>query len=275
MSVTAKSELTMPTRSSPPTSTPTAGSNAATLRAHLDEVSRHRAAVAAQGLTASLATVRRIQVHRFRDNYADLLADAQHARATHFFLAELYGGQDYSERDAQFWRIAGAVERLFPDKVMTLAVELAEVHALTEELDWCMARAWHDLGCDVFAGGASLTQSYLACWKAVGRSNDRHHQLDAVLRMGRRLADVVEVRGLRLALRVMRGPAQAAGLSALQHVLEEGFDAFKSMGRADTFLAAIATREGAWLDALFNHQTTASFQLVRALDSIELSETSS
>jgi hypothetical protein len=83
--------------------------------------------------------------------------------------------------------------------------------------------------------------------------------------MGWRLADVVGVPGLRMALRLMRRPAQAAGLAALQRVLEEGFDAFKSMGTADAFLNAIATREGAWLDALFDAPAIASAQLSQAL----------
>lgn len=262
---TAKSVSAMPsTRSSPAASAPSAAS-AATLRAHLAEVTRHRKAATEQGLAGALATVRHIQIQRFRDFYADLLVDPLHSQATHFFLAELYGAQDYTERDAQFARIAGAVERLFPDKVMTLAVELAEVHALTEELDWRMADTWQALSLPLDGPAHVLSQGYTACWQCVGRQADRRHQLDAVLRMGWRLADVVGVPGLRMALRLMRRPAQAAGLAALQRVLEEGFDAFKSMGTADTFLNAIAAREGAWLDVLFDAPAHAATQLTQAL----------
>ncbi len=242
------------------TSRPTA----AALRAHLAEVTRHRDTIGSLGLGDALATIRHIQVQRFRQTYADLLADPRHARATHFFLAELYGAQDYSERDAQFARIAGAVERLFPDKVMTLAVELAEVHALTEELDCCMARAWQNLKLPRRLDAATLARGYADCWAHIGRSADRQHQLDAVLRMGWRLADVVGVPGLRTALRLMRRPAHAAGLSALQHVLEEGFDAFKSMGKADVFLSAVNERESDWLATLFNTPDQATRQLARA-----------
>ncbi|MBY0466450.1 MAG: hypothetical protein K2W33_16050 [Burkholderiales bacterium] len=261
-----------------PSTPPTAHArpSAATLRAHLADVTHHRAEAVSHGLTQALATIRHIQVQRFRDSYADLLADPLHARATQFFLAELYGEQDYTERDAQFARIAGAVERLFPDKVMTLAVELAEVHALTEELDWCMARTWQELKLpDQRAGTTRLARGYTTCWAHVGRPADRQHQLEAVLRMGWRLADVVRVPGLRMALRLMRGPANAAGLAALQHVLEEGFDAFRSMGTADTFLTAIENREGAWLRSLFNTPDVAAAQLSRALRPDELSETTS
>jgi len=52
---------------------------------------------------------------------------------------------------------------------------------------------------------------------------------------------------------MMRGPAQAAGLGALQGFLEAGFEAFGHMGGADDFLNTIATREQAWLNRLLDH----------------------
>ena len=52
-------------------------------------------------------------------------------------------------------------------------------------------------------------------------------------------------------LRLMRGPARAAGLSSLQHFLESGFDAFKSMGGAGEFLETIAGREHELAERLF------------------------
>ena len=39
---------------------------------------------------------------------------------------------------------------------------------------------------------------------------------------------------LRNALRLMRGPARAAGLAELQHTLESGFDIFKAMKGAES-----------------------------------------
>jgi hypothetical protein len=48
---------------------------------------------------------------------------------------------------------------------------------------------------------------------------------------------------LRHSLRVMRAPAQAAGLGALQEFLERGFDTFRQMRGAQEFLALIARRE--------------------------------
>ena len=58
--------------------------------------------------------------------------------------------------------------------------------------------------------------------------------------------------GLRTLFKMMRAPASAAGLSALQHFLETGFDAFAQMGSADEFLQRIEQRESEWLRLLFD-----------------------
>jgi hypothetical protein len=50
----------------------------------------------------------------------------------------------------------------------------------------------------------------------------------------------------------MRKPAHAAGLSVLQEVLENGFDAFTSMGQPDSFLHEVHTRESDWIGSFFD-----------------------
>ena len=73
--------------------------------------------------------------------------------------------RDYAERDAQFSRIAGAMQRLFPQQVVATAVALARLHALTEELDHAMGKAW-------LAPGADDTMPahvrYVQAWRTVG-----------------------------------------------------------------------------------------------------------
>jgi hypothetical protein len=60
------------------------------------------------------------------------------------------------------------------------------------------------------------------------------------------------MKSLSIALKLMRKPAQAAGLLSLQQFLENGFSAFASLGDAQAFLATINEREHAWIDALFD-----------------------
>lgn len=228
---------------------PSHGSAAERIRAPLQTVQALRIAPLSDAQLTALRRVKRVQSWRFAASYADFRQDPRHAAATRFFLDELYGDRDFGDRDAQFGRIAGAIERLFPPDVAALAADLAETHALTETLDHAMAGHWPgDAGDDP----VSLAQAYRTAWQRTAATESRQRQLDVVLHMGRELQRLTRLRSLRLALRWMRQPAELAGLGALQRFLERGFEAFAAMGDARVFLAAIAEREQAWIGRLFD-----------------------
>ncbi|HVE54195.1 MAG TPA: hypothetical protein VNB23_12505 [Ramlibacter sp.] len=203
---------------------------------------------------ASVTVLKRFQARRFAATYPDLLASRTSGAAARFFLEELYGDRDFRERDAQFARIAGAVEKLFPRDVAHMAAELAQLHALTESLDHAMGRALPLQGSDDVAG-------YVRAWKLVERREDRQRQLGAVVAIGREMTRLTRLPGLRMMLRMMRGPATAAGLASLQRFLESGFDTFSSMtkvrGAAEDFLATIHEREQQLMDLLFDAEAVA------------------
>jgi tetratricopeptide (TPR) repeat protein len=209
---------------------------------------------AAPRLGATVAAVKAFQSRRFAGAYADLLAGGPYAAAARFFLEELYNDRDYAERDAQFARIAGAVEKLFPRDVAETAAALAQLHALTESLDHAMAVA-------LAAAGGVEPAGYAGAWRNVGRRADREQQLDRVLEIGREMGRITRLPGLRLMLKMMRGPANAAGLSALQRFLEAGFDTFAGVARSRNgvaaFLAIIEDRERALMHLLFDAEPVA------------------
>lgn len=163
-------------------------------------------------LSRGVAAIKGFQASRFAGTYADLLADDRYRDAARFFLVELYSDKDYSERDAQFGRIAGGLQALFTQHAVATAVSLAQLHLLTEELDHAMARAW--INAEPVAP-ASSTARYAMAWRSVGRRSDRDRQLETVLQIGRDLARLTRLPGLRLVLRMMRKPAHAAGLGSL------------------------------------------------------------
>jgi hypothetical protein len=216
-------------------------------------------------LSGAVRDVKRVQAVRFAGTYSDLLAGGPYAAAARFFLEELYSDKDYAERDAQFARIAGAIERLFPEQVARTAVTLAELHALTEELDQAMALAWLAQGDD--RGKAAR---YVGAWREVGRRLDREAQLDVVMGIGQQMVRLTRTPGLRMLLKMMRGPAVAAGLGSLQHFLETGFDTFAAMVRtpqgAPAFLRVIEGRESELIARLFDADRVAcETELARTL----------
>lgn len=211
---------------------------------HLEVVAVQRALRAADGaLDQRVQVVKRFQHARFEDSYADLLIQPRYAKAAHFFLKELYGPGDFAARDNQFARVVPALVRLFPQEIVETVAMLGELHALSETLDTAMGQALQGLSLDGF--------KYGRVWRAVGRAPDRERQIALMLGVG---ADLERHTGrvvLRHSLRLMRGPAKAAGLGALQCFLETGFDTFRAMGGAEHFLRTIAQRERALAALLF------------------------
>lgn len=227
---------------------------AETIRRAVGEVESLRQESRAQpDIGAAVSAVKRFQARRFRGTYADLLTGGPHVAAARFFLEELYSDSDYAERDAQFARIAGAVERLFPRDVAETAAALAQLHALTESLDHATARA--------LPRGMLAIPAYVQAWKQVGRREDREQQLRRVVAIGSELARLTRLPGLRLMLKMMRAPAAAAGMSALQRFLENGFDTFagiaKSRDGAHAFLETVRDREQQLLQWMFDADAVA------------------
>jgi hypothetical protein len=194
-------------------------------------------------LSAAVAAVKQFQHARFTRSYADLLAQPRYARATRFFLDDLYGPTDFTQRDEQFARVVPALVRLFPEELVGTVLELAQLHALSERLDTAMALA---VAGDVLDGAA-----YGRAWRQVGDPAGRERQIDLMLAVGMALDRYTRSAFLRHTLRLMRGPAQAAGLGALQGFLESGFDTFKAMNGAQSFLGLIEQRERALAAHLF------------------------
>ena len=223
-------------------------------------------------LARSVLCIKQFQSKRFAYTYADLLAgeNPQSAGYTQrnaalFFMTELYAASDFTLRDAQFSRIAGTLQKVFPKPVVATAIALAQLHILSEQLDHGMGGI---LSKTVAGGGlpvekASATcaiepggfaESYVAAWRALGNYQARAQQLQIALQVGLDLDRLTRLPGLRLMLKMMRRPAQAAGMADLQQFLESGFDTFGAMARqgdqAKAFLKTIEARETTLMQAL-------------------------
>ncbi len=202
-----------------------------------------RARAADPALDAAVVALKAYQQKRFETTYADLLADPRYRAAARFFLEELYGPHDFTRRDAQFARIVPGLVRLFPREVIDTVAHLAALHALSEELDTEMAR---------HLGARALDRAaYVQAWQRTGRPHERRRQIELMHRVGLDLDVYTRNPLLRHSLRMMRGPARLARLEALQQFLESGFDTFREMRGAQSFLALIVRRETELADRLF------------------------
>lgn len=208
---------------------------------------------AAPVLEARVQSLKAYQQRRFAHTYADLLAQPRYEAATRFFLHELYGPDDYRQRDAQFARVIPTLTRLFPDEVVDTVARLARLHALSERLDTRMA--------EQLASPDITAQGYADAWRACGEPASRRQQIELTMAVGEALDRLTRKPLLRQTLRLMRGPAQIAGLGALQGFLENGFDTFRAMRGATEFLSTVRQREDRLAASLFRADASTLGQL--------------
>jgi hypothetical protein len=196
-----------------------------------------------EGLDAKVRAIKEFQQRRFRHTYADLLDSERHGAVCRFFLEELYGPGDFSQRDEQFVKVVPALVRLFPEEIVDTVASLAELHALSERLDTEMGRHLARASVEVLG--------YVNAWRSTGQNAQRNLQIDLTLQVARSLDLLTRRPLLRNGLRLMRPPARAAGLGELQRFLECGFDTFRAMKGAAVFIATVERRERELAAALF------------------------
>ena len=210
--------------------------------------------LATPGLEARVVEIKIYQQRRFCHTYADMLESRRYGAAARFFLDELYGPADFTQRDQQFARVVPALVKLFPQQIIDTVGALAALHALSEALDTQMA-----LHLSVAPGLAPVTRlSYLRAWQASGRAADREEQIRLTLALAGQLDRLTRNLLVRKSLQLMRRPAQAAGLADLQQFLERGFATFQAMRGAAEFITTIQMREEALAAALFSGSSDVS-----------------
>lgn len=196
--------------------------------------SERRAAKADPSLLAARTALKRYQSGRLAMTHADLLAAPNTHDAAVFFLDELYGAHDLSQRDMDLGRIIPTLQKMLSAEALHAITEAIVLDALSEKLDTAMARAL----------GAEFSEAqYIAAYRTVTARADRARQLDLVCELGESLCKLVRIPLLSMTLGIMRGPARLAGLGKLHDFLESGFGTFKKMRKPALFVDTIVERE--------------------------------
>lgn len=212
------------------------------LRTAAAEVAALRALEGADAaLRARREALRAWQARRLAHTHADLLAEPRHAQAARFFLDELYGAKDFSQRDAELSRLIPTLTRFLPQAALETIADAVELDALSERLDLATARALH---ADPALGDRPIDdEAYARAYRGAGARTDRERQIELIDHIGRALDRLVRQPLLSGLLGAMETPARLAGLSAMHAFLASGFRAFKAMRGADEFVTRITRRE--------------------------------
>lgn len=187
------------------------------------------------------------QAERLQLTYADLLAHPRYRQAALFFLTDLYGARDYSERDADLARILPKLTRVLPATALSVIADAVELDALSEHLDHALRAALAVAKADKLSADA-----YANAYRACDNREARMHQIALTHDIGSALDKLTRIKFLETSIKLMRKPAKMAGLAELQAFLERGFVTFQQMGGAGEFLDTIRSRETQLMNRLFD-----------------------
>jgi hypothetical protein len=216
------------------------------LLAELDRSASLRARFAEDpSLGERRASLRRWQAARLTRTHQDLLESPRFHDAAEFFLVDLYGPKDLSRHIEEVRRIVPVMTKVLPESGLATVAHAMELNVLSESLDGAIVEA---LG----AYAAAITiATYGAAYREVGLAEDRKRQIDLIALLGEALDRLAHQQFIGVALKMMRKPAELAGLGELQGFLERGNRAFGAMrGGAGEFVSIVVKRERAISEAL-------------------------
>lgn len=178
------------------------------------------------------------QAARLARTHYDLLESRRFHDAAEFFLVDLYGPKDLSRHVDDIRRILPVMIKVLPESGLMTVAHAIELNILSESLDEAMVEA---LGADA----ATISDAtYGAAYRKVGREEDRERQIDLIALLGEALDKLTHQRFIGAAVKMMRKPAELAGLGELQGFLERGYRAFGAMrGGAAEFVSIVVARE--------------------------------
>ena len=183
------------------------------------------------------------QGRRLAQTYDDLRGDPRYAPAIAFFLNDLYGLVDSGPRDRQLARASPLLRHSLPGTARAVLERAIELDVLSAELDHAMVAR--------ISSGPLGGAGYAVAYRLVGRREARERQIELVLSVGADLDRIVRHAWIGTALRLWQAPARACGFGVLHGFLNRGFDAFRNIADARTFLQTIREREVQLMEQLF------------------------
>ena len=109
------------------------------------------------------------QLQRLSRTYADFLAEPHYRPALEFFMRDLYGPHDFSQRDRDLEKVLGTWERVLPERGITAIRSALELESLSQSLDIAVV--------DALGEREPSETSYAAAYRQASRLRDRQRQI--------------------------------------------------------------------------------------------------
>jgi hypothetical protein len=200
-------------------------------------------------LLTTIKAVQTWQCRRLLLSHQALYQQKLYKPALDFFIHELYGPKDFSQRDKDIKRLAPKMAIFLPDTALQSLASALHLYALSFELDFAMAKALKD---QALNAKPINRDTYLAAYQACNNANDRQQQIHLIEVMAKDLAEAVKMRGVATLLLLSRKPAKIAGVWVLHEFINSGYKAFSRINNVDDFILPIVHFEQGLKDQMFN-----------------------
>jgi hypothetical protein len=211
---------------------------------HLHGISTMQEIADKAGLMTTIKAVQTWQCKRLLASHQEMYQQERFKPAVEFFINELYGPNDFSQRDQDIARIVPKMSKFLPEKALQSLASALHLNTLSFELDFDLARKLVDTDIN----RETYAKAYISCDNLA----TRQQQIDYIRTLGNNLADVVRMKGISSLLFISRKPAKIAGVLALHEFLEKGFKSFKNLGNVEDFIIPVVNKEHQIMQQLAN-----------------------
>ncbi len=218
----------------------------------LHELQHHqdaqRQTVEERPLEPNLILLRLWQAQRLARTYTDLLADPRFAPACQFFLSDIYGPRDFSQRDNDAVQLHDLLSRFLPEIMLRLLARTIQINELTSRLDIDLAHALMD---QLGVTDTITPELYAAGYRICDNFTERKYQIELLAEILGEVCEGAKFPGVGVTLKLVRGPAQNAGWFEVVDFLERGYAAARPMKDVKHFVGTIHDRETLILERIF------------------------
>jgi hypothetical protein len=207
-----------------------------------------RSSVDGKDLDPNLASLRSWQSNRLAGTYQDFLSDPDYQQACTFFLTDIYGPKDFTQRDFDFDRLYSILSRFIPEHMLRLLAEAIALNRMSMHLDEKLLHAILSR----WAETAVITPEMVAeAYRLCNNYDERLHQIEQLVRIMDEAIEGAKYPLVGPTLRFAKGPAVRLGWQELYNFLDRAYKAFRPMRGPQRFTQAIYVRELAILNQIF------------------------
>jgi hypothetical protein len=210
---------------------------------NLQKIEQMNLLIIQQNLTETIRKLQTWQTKRLLVTHDDFWNSKRFKPAMQFFVDELYGPRDFSQRDVELARVVPKMAKILPNKALISLQAALRLNCLSLELDIALVQK--------LGGEAINRNSYFDCYRQSGSQSKREEQIQLLENLSLDLPQVVKIPGISVILMLSRKPAKVAGVESLHAFLEQGFNAFKELGEVHDFIDPVINRERKMMSALF------------------------